>query len=191
MEEKVKPEIMHLMILSKCDHSCELCCNKLYDTEKIPVASVEELKTVHTLCITGGEPFESFVDLNVFAANIRKQYQNIKHIYVYTSGGKSFVSNIPTYGFGCFDGVNFAPKNIYDWGFLYAFARFADKEILNSLKNRPNNRLYVFKEQVEVFENVYKHLADKLNLNVIYRTWDKEFKTPDNEIFRRLPIFLG
>ena len=58
-ERKVKPEIMHLMILSKCNYKCELCCNKLYDIEKIPVATVKELKTIHTLCITGGEPFLS------------------------------------------------------------------------------------------------------------------------------------
>lgn len=53
--EKVKPEIMHLMVLSRCNYNCELCCNKLYDIDKIPVATVEELKTIHTLCITGGE----------------------------------------------------------------------------------------------------------------------------------------
>lgn len=43
-ERKVKPEIMHLMILSKCNYKCELCCNKLYDIEKIPIATVKELK---------------------------------------------------------------------------------------------------------------------------------------------------
>lgn len=48
-----------------------------------------------------------------------------------------------------------------------------------------------FKEHVDLFENNYKYIAKKLNLNVLYRTWDKEFKTPDNEIFRRLPIFLN
>ena len=65
-ERKVKPEIMHLMILSKCNYNCELCCNKLYDIDKIPVATVKELKTIHTLCITGGEPFMASIELDDF-----------------------------------------------------------------------------------------------------------------------------
>ncbi len=191
MEQKVIPEIMHLMILSKCDHACKLCCNTLYVIDKIPVATVEELKTVHTLCITGGEPFETRIELDKFAFQIKEQYGNIEHIYVYTSGGRGFTANIPNLGFDIFDGVNFAPKNSCDFEALAAFVKFADNNILTSLRSRPSNRLYIFKDQTKIFEEKYKYLADVLNLNVIYRTWDKEFKTPNNEIFRRLPIFLG
>ena len=85
-ERKVKPEIMHLMILSKCNYKCELCCNKLYDIEKIPVATVKELKTIHTLCITGGEPFMASIDIDDFARSVKKNFPNIVTIFVYTSG---------------------------------------------------------------------------------------------------------
>lgn len=132
------------------------------------------------------------VDLNNFVSQIRKQYKNIKHIYVYTSGGRAFTSNIRISNFSCFDGVNFAPKCYADWVNLSLFVwSINSKRIFNSVKSRPSNRLYVFKDQVKVFEEKFSHLVDDLNLNVIYRTWNKEFKTPENEIFRRLPIFLG
>lgn len=77
-ERKVKPEIMHLMILDNCDHKCNLCCNKMYDIDKIPVATVEEMKTVHTVCITGGEPFMSNINIDRFAFNLKNNFQMSK-----------------------------------------------------------------------------------------------------------------
>lgn len=150
-ERKVKPEIMHLMILSKCNYKCELCCNKLYDIEKIPVATVKELKTIHTLCITGGEPFMASIGIDDFARSVKKNFPNIENIANHSTS----------------------------------------REYFNNISRLPSNRLYVFKEQVPFFEERFKPIAKKLNLNVLYRTWDKEFKTPDNEIFRRLPILLN
>lgn len=191
MIQNIKPEVMHLMVLSRCDHNCELCCNKLYNIEEIPVATVQELKTIHTLCITGGEPF--LVEyLSKFAKGIKKQYPNIKHLYVYTSGGAILSSSYsPLIEVGSvFDGINFAPKTKKDWVALKIMAA-TNLLLKHKISSIPQNRLYVFKDQKEVFENMYNDLPKKLNLNVIYRTWDKEFKTPDNEIFRRLPVFLG
>ena len=186
---KVKPEIMHLMILNRCDHHCRLCCNKRYDIDKIPVATVEELKTVHTVCITGGEPFLSWVNIDNLTADIRLQYPNVENIYIYTSGF-AFVARTASQDqhFRYVDGINFAPKTSNDWGALEAFANDASSANVARLKS---NRLYVFKEQVKAFRERHEHIAEELNLNVIYRMWDEEFKTPDNEIFRRLPIFLG
>ena len=93
-ERKVKPEIMHLMILDNCDHKCNLCCNKMYDIDKIPVATVEEMKTVHTVCITGGEPFMSNINIDRFALNLKKQFPNgISNLP--ERGWKRFRSAIP------------------------------------------------------------------------------------------------
>lgn len=186
---KVKPEIMHLMILERCDHHCRLCCNKHYDINKIPVATVEELKTVQTVCITGGEPFLSWVNIDKLTVDIKLQYPNVNNIYIYTSGF-AFAARTASQDqhFGYVDGINFAPKNSNDWGALEAFANDASSANVARLKS---NSLYVFKEQEKAFLERHAHIAEKLNLNVIYRMWDEEFKTPDNEIFRRLPIFLG
>ena len=183
---------MHLMINKKCDHDCPLCCNKLYDLDKIPVATVEELKTVHTVCITGGEPFFANIDINALARNIREQYENVKDIFVYTSGRALFRQN-RTLMLSELSGVNIAPKNHTDWSeleyFENNFYRHGESRLIRSLKMLQKNRLYVFKDQIDEFKR-FKNLPDWYNLQVIYRIWEKEFKTPDNEIFRRLPIFL-
>lgn len=187
--EKVKPEIMHLMILSKCNYKCELCCNKLYDIEKIPVATVKELKTIHTLCITGGEPFMASINLDDFARSVKDGFPNIKNIFVYTSR-TMLLYNLPQI-FSYIDGLSISPKSMKDWLALDKITYSTSRDYLNNIPKLSSNRLYVFKEQVALFEGRFIHVAERLNLNVIYRTWDKEFKTPENEIFRRLPIFLN
>ena len=187
--EKVKPEIMHLMVLSRCNYNCELCCNKLYDIDKIPVATVEELKTIHTLCITGGEPFIASINLNDFARSVKDDFPNVKNIFVYTSG-VMLLYNLPQV-FSYIDGLSICPKSMKDWLALEKIANSTSHYYLNNISKLASNRLYVFKEQVALFEGIFKHIAELLNLNVLYRTWDKEFKTPDNEIFRRLPILLN
>lgn len=176
-------DTMHLFITNKCDHVCPLCCNNLYDIEKIPVATVEELKQVSTVCITGGEPFDVLSTNLSLISGLRIQFPNIQNLYIYTSGPA-----LVKYRGLCLDfvsGVNITPKNKHDWKELEHMPNF----IVSHLKQMKENRLYVFKDQMDNFEE-YKSLVEKLNLQVIYRRWDKEFKTPDNEIFRRLPILL-
>lgn len=181
----VKPEVMHLMILDKCDKDCKYCCNKLYDIDKIPVATVEELKQVHTVCITGGEPFFSDIDISSLALYIKGSYPNVKSVYVYTSGMalSAKVQHIAPF----LDGINIAPKSAVDWRCLEMIAEHYDHaKKVAALKS---NRLYVFRDQIPMF-NKHKSVAEKLNLEVIYRKWDKKFNTPSNEIFRRVPIFI-
>lgn len=183
----MKAEVMHLMILSKCDHNCKMCCNKLYNIDELPIATVEELKTINTLCITGGEPFMSGTNIDQLAKRAKKQFPNIKKVYVYTSGYA--LSSIYTrQSFNYIDGINIAPKNKYDWEALDTITtvNHLTSPSLSSLKE---NRLYVFKDQIDEFEH-HKLAVKFLNLSVIYRVWDKTFSTPDSEIFRRLPIFL-
>ena len=51
-----------------------------------------------------------------------------------------------------------------------------------------SNRLYVFKEQQEFFDSNID--LSGININVVYRQWDKTFNTPSNEHFARLPILF-
>lgn len=178
-------DTMHLYITGLCDHKCPLCCNNFYDMDKIPVATVEELSQVTTVCITGGEPFLVLKDSNHLQMRLRKQFPNIEHLYIYTSG-KALADKWFDKNFIGFSGVNIAPKNEKDWNSLQCLEDFT----IESLRELKENRLYVFKDQVENLEK-HKDLVERLNLNVIYRKWDTEFKTPENEIFRRLPILLG
>lgn len=176
--------IMHLFILSKCDHQCKLCCNNQYNIDEISVATVEELKTIDTLCITGGEPFLSKTNLDMLAYRLKKQYSNIKKIYVYTSGSALYRHFPQTLNY--IDGVNIAPKNKRDWESLRGIRYHMNYLVLSDLKD---NRLYVFKDQLSQMEE-YKHIVDDLHLNIINRKWVTTFNTPENEIFRRLPILL-
>lgn len=192
--ENNKIDTMHLMVTNKCNHNCELCCNKFYDIDKIPCPTVEELKTVHTVCLTGGEPFlPTHMCIDDFAISLKKDYKNIKNIYVYASTLK--FQYIDKCVLKTFDGINISPKDEKDWENIRKLLELAQhdahlKNKISIIKSFNSNRLYVFKDQSEIFEKEYSDIVDKLNLNVLYRTWDEKFVTPNNEIFRRLPIFL-
>lgn len=177
-------EIAHLLVCKKCNHSCKLCCNKLYNLEEIPVISVEELKTIHTLCITGGEPLLVGTMLIYYLHRVKQQYPNIKNIYIYTTsdGLNTFPLN---YLPNLISGLTITPKSERDWKQLALIA----KVYPNNINQLPSNRLYVFKDQIDTY-NKYKDTLDKLNIQVLYRKWDEKFVTPDNEIFRRLSVLL-
>ena len=112
-------QVLHLFIINTCRHKCPLCCNKFYDIEKIPVVTVERLKSVDTVCLTGGEPLllrdETLYD---FVVGLREQYPNIKNLYVYTSG-KELSAKRDTVEVlvknSLINGVNVSPKDSIDW----------------------------------------------------------------------------
>jgi hypothetical protein len=181
-------QILHLFITNICRHKCPLCCNRLYDIEKIPVVTVERLKSVDTVCLTGGEPL--MVNYYVFyhlVEELRTQYSNIKNLYVYTSGEDLFYARYNLKALvrkKYVNGLNVAPKGHLDW---QAF-RICLREHSEIFKG-DSNRLYVFPEQQKNFEKYTKDLSLG-NIDVIGRKWDKVFNTPDNEYFERLPILF-
>lgn len=184
-EKNKKVDVMHLMILDQCDHSCKWCCNKKYDIHKIPLPTTEELSIINTLCFTGGEPFLLDQDLDHLARQFKRNYPNIKKIYVYTSG-TALSANFPN-TLDYIDGVNICPKNKMDWAMIDNITYEIRKKEAETLSKLNDNRLYVFKDQLKYFEQ-YKAIPQKLNLQVSHRVWNKEFYTPDNEIFRRIPF---
>lgn len=179
-------QVLHLFITNKCRHQCEFCCNKLYKISEIPVVTVELLKSVDTVCLTGGEPFGIGVgNLYTFIKLLRNQYPNIKNLYIYTSGAElalNYRSYIPILG-EYINGINVAPKDVIDW------MRFVDIVNKGIFKEGNSNRLYVFKEQRPLFDAMNIDLS-KVNIQVIDRQWTKSFNTSDNEYFARLPILF-
>ena len=191
--EKADPsqekQIYHLYIVRKCSHRCKLCCNKLYDIEKLPVITVEQLKTAHTVCLTGGDPMlikpNRLID---FCTYLRQGYPNIQKLYVYTSGT---IYLWPRKGiialFRFIDGLSVCPKSNKDWGLFKSL-------LCNKMPecNLKSNRLYVLPEQQQACERTLQSVDPKMleSWNIIGRVWDKEFKTPENEHFVRLPILL-
>lgn len=183
-------QVLHLFITNRCRHNCPLCCNKFYKIDEIPVVTVELLKSVQTICLTGGEPFSIVKDqLHPFIENIRAQYSNIENLYIYTSG-KEFGMSIHEYTDliqrKCIDGINVAPKDWEDW---YWFAKVATKGAQYIFPYENSNRLYVFKEQKPIFEAANICLGF-CNIKIIDRQWTSSFNTPSNEHFARLPILF-
>lgn len=180
-------KIIHLYIINECGKKCQMCCNKLYDIDALPIVTVSELKSANTVCLTGGDPF-LYNDLYKFIDRLRKQYPNIKNIYAYTSGIALYnYLNINWLNFSKIDGVSIAPKDAGDWLSLKNILKNETfNKILSSMKS---NRLMIFDSQKTNFEYFLKGL-DLSMFTILGRKWDKKFSTPENEIFRRLPILF-
>ena len=182
MENEIKE--IHLFLLEKCDHTCELCCNKQYEIDKIPVIAVDELKQAETILFTGGEPFLIGNELAGLASSIKTQYPNIKNIYVYTSGA-SLLEYLEDYNNTLyhFDGVSIAPKNKNDMECLETlFSEYSRG--LNSLRS---NRIYMFPEFKDKIESLYNSTPELNHIDLIDRKWQETFE-PGPGVFRRLPI---
>lgn len=187
-------KIIHLYVLEKCSHKCKLCCNKLYNTDDIPVVTVNELKEAETICLTGGEPF-LVNEICDYAKQIKLQYPNIKQVYVYTCGDSLFTWLKTNKKLHSIDGVNISPKNKYDVECVRNI--FANKDFRENILGLWSNRIYVFPNVRDLkingecwnwreMMNVYGYESIK----IINREWQEEFE-PDSGIFRRLPILLG
>ena len=155
--------------------------------DEIPVVTVEFLKSIDTVCLTGGEPFSiKPLILKSFIYNLRTQFKNVKNLYIYTSGYEFEKVNQDYYEFihvyNWINGVNIAPKDWKDW---VAFPKVIPT--INYSKN--SNRLYVFREQRPIFDAMNIKLSNA-NIDIIDRKWDVTFNTPDNEHFCRLPILF-
>lgn len=194
-------QILHLFITDECRHNCNLCCNKFYKIPKIPVVSVELLKSVNTVCLTGGEPFSIKPDtLANFIIQLRTQYQNIDNLYIYTSGKECALNFNAVFSLVInakspwltkaiqINGINITPKDIDDW---YGLIRLI-KNHTYFFTNTRSNRLYVFEEQQPIYEIAKRSFPkdEDFVINVIGRKWDSVFKTQANEHFARLPILM-
>ena len=180
--------ILHLFITNKCRHDCPLCCNKLYVIDEIPVVTVELLKKADTVCLTGGEPLSIHPHLiNRFIRNLRNQYPNIKNLYIYTSGFELLTCHLwlpDCIMDGFVNGINVAPKDMNDWHIFYKTLSTCPEMFAGQ-----SNRLYVFDDQRIKFNDTAVSAAGVL-IQVLGRKWDREFSTPENEHFVRLPILF-
>lgn len=191
---------IHLMITRWCCCNCPLCCNKQYNLNTVPVTTVEELKTAHTVMLTGGEPFvvPGIVD---FCSHLRFDYPNIKQLYVYTSGCEMFcydeLSFDPYYFSLNVDGIYFSPKIEIDYK---AIKKMLTKKsfALEFFHFVPNNRIILMPNDFMTREQQEKYIESLplkdlavygAKFEVEYRDWQEEFK-PNGDVWRRLPVFL-
>lgn len=184
-----KVDTMHLFITKRCTNNCPLCCNKNYDIEKVPLPTEEELSSVSTVCLTGGDPFLLGKKLDEIVNDLRKR-ENIKNIYVFTSGYACLLylkkfNKLPN-----IDGITFSPKSERDYDAIW---NFVDTYSYHFIK-LSSNRMYMFIDKYDdcnyTIDNnklvLLAYVWNYLDCQVFFRTWVEDFNSPENEIFRRI-----
>lgn len=192
-EQITSETTLHLYVTSNCTNHCPLCCNREYPVDQIPIVSPEELRTVNTLCITGGEPLlypgkvRSLIE-DISIECWKSKWTNLKNqkVYIYTSG-RELVPKVSQDFIGFASGFSIGPKSYKDWKVVEVLLR---ESCMSAYKN---NRLYIFPEWERVykeFEEIY--LAELTrSFEVIHRGWQKKFEPAQNSVFRRLPVLFS
>lgn len=183
-------DTMHLFITSRCTNNCPLCCNNNYNIKDILIPSEEELSSVSTVFLTGGEPFLLGKKLDKIVNTLRSR-ENIKNIYIYTSGYEcyKYLTNFET--LPNINGINFSPKGFKDWSALSKLLISGWKEDISNLES---NRLYVFIDKYDqctfnIDNSNLDIISDchfDMGCEVLLRTWIDNIESRSNEIFRRL-----
>ena len=165
-------KVIHLLVTSLCVRNCKHCCNRQYSLNDIPYVTDDELKSAHTICITGGEPF-LFSKPAFIASYYKLHYKNIKNVYVYTNAIELAQHLLAGGILDSIDGVNISIKTKDDAIVFNDYLK-DNKDIL-SLES---NVLYVFDE-------LYKD-ADIEGFKVVNRQWQEDFTPADDSIFRKV-----
>jgi molybdenum cofactor biosynthesis enzyme MoaA len=171
-KNNVTEKVIHIMVTTLCNRNCKHCCNKQYDLNDIPQVTDEELHNAHTVCITGGEPFE-FAEPDKIAEFYKKRYPNIKKVYVYTNAMElaCYLKKNKKASLKYIDGVNVSIKHAYDKSMF-------EQLVINDerIDNMNDNLLYIFND-----------LTPKTygNFIAISREWQEEFNPAPDSIFRR------
>ena len=186
----MKVDTMHLFVTNKCTNNCPLCCNKNYDIEKVPLPTEEELSSVNTVCLTGGDPFLLGEKLDKIVNALRSR-ENIKNIYVFTSGYACLLYLRKLEKLPNINGITFSPKSKKDWKAIEELYWGGWQE---DIKYLSSNRLYAFIDKFDdcnySIDNNLLEILDYANADldckVFFRTWVENFDSPENEIFRRI-----
>ena len=138
-----------------------------------------------------GDPFYLLrEELISIVDRLRIHYKNIQRIYIYTSGKMLWIEGAYSHWhelMQAVSGINIAPKDYADWDRLDYLLQ-QPKWLEMTAQPGMSNRLYIFDDQWDTWNTISKGIALPATWQVIGRKWDKEFKTPENEHFVRLPI---
>ena len=185
-------QVLHLMVNNTCTNDCPLCCNKQYNVDDIPVVTVKELRSIDTICFTGGQPLLDLENFSKLCTCLERNFQNIKNGYVYMNGAELYSYLNPELPrtkklFERFPwnsrvnyGLTMSPKCRKDWEAIREF-----KPYLEAWKS---NRIYCFSDRdIANAEGIF-HLGE---IEIVRREWQTNFVPAPNTFFRRLPIWIA
>ena len=171
---------LRLIVSTKCDKKCPLCCNKKLDMEYIPVV---DRWNYDEIMITGGEPTLFYHRLEYLAKSIRKVTAAMglnPKLYLYTSNCEyaNFVNQVKW-----FDGITLTPHTKNDTQYFkklnnellknkWLFTDYGRKEI--------SLRLIVFPEIKDFLPENLKHWQVK------EVEWLQDCPVPEGEDLRRV-----
>ena len=169
---------LRLLVTSKCNNKCPLCCNNQFSTEQIPV--VEGLSHYKEIDITGGEPL-------LFPKNLLSLLQYIREgvnytgqwqtIYLYTNIlpiPERFAAILPY-----LDGICYTPHN--EAAALY-FVKHA-KKVSDFVEGCCSLRLNIFPEVENFIPDPERNFPD---WKIKWMEWIENCPVPAGEDFRRL-----
>lgn len=167
---------LRLLITGRCPNNCELCCNKQFDLNSLPIVDRFDYEEI---MITGGEPL-------LFLNEVIELVQSIKYIesiqgkefskkYVYTADCSNNLLNIIPY----VNGVVVTPHNKKAVEYFIDINRW----LLKRKKNYIDKSL-----RLNLFPNIKEMLKDvDLSMwQVKDIEWVKDCPVPEGEDFRRI-----
>ena len=184
----MKPKVAHIIVTDKCGHNCPMCCNHNYDIHKIPNITRNELESVETICLTGGEPFMS-KDIDMFINKLRPYAMNL---YVYASGAELYNYWVKNSIIPDIDGISLSPKTASDYSLLIELLK---DDCFCSMLRWKSNRLYIFIKpidpanfQTEEDFTLVSELIEQAQyqFKIFFRVWKDEIVSPEGEIFRNI-----
>lgn len=196
-----KNKKLRLLVTTDCHNSCEMCCNKQFDFDTLPVVDRFDYDEV---MITGGEPLKDG-KLTLKTVNTIKSIRDIWEL-MGNKDGKIYIYTASEYYFGLVkcvqlvDGIVYTPHNLNELVTLKKFTNYIvkytvkyndDSEIhyLESPLLKKSFRLCLFPEIKKLMENTFDDKDFEL-LNKVWKfkdiVWIKDCPLPEGEDFRRV-----
>jgi hypothetical protein len=170
---------LRLLVTSKCNRSCEGCCNLDWDLDALPVVEDWHAYAYDEIIVTGGEPLLFPEKLQSFMQSLTEMHTAPK-LYLYTA--KPDVFTRYPWLLKYFDGLTITLHEPSDWIEMVAF----DNLLIQQEHVNPfclSIRINHFKAAGEhPIENmIFKHYKWDLN-----REWLTDCPLPSGEEFRKI-----
>lgn len=155
--------ICRLLLFKNCNRNCELCCNKQFDLESLPIC--KSYTPYSEVILTGGEPLINPSKVHEAITKVRKTYGGKIYLYTAKTDNIKELSKIA-------DRIDGLTVTLHEESDIENFERFA-----RSYKKKRSFKLCVFEDVP--FRN------PPLGWNMKLIKWLEDCPLPPNEVFMR------